>query len=118
MYGACVLFKEEPLTCCTILLAQDDGLSMGDMELILDSFKGQSLDFFGAMRSATYDNQIRDWIKEIVEDDINAEGANLQELSRRLINRCATVCPNPLQTCHPLVFFHFCPDLALSNFPL
>ncbi|CAL5221664.1 g3892 [Coccomyxa viridis] len=66
---------------------KDDGLSMGDMELILDSFKGQSLDFFGAMRSATYDNQIRDWIKEIVEDDINAEGANLQELSRRLINR-------------------------------
>ncbi len=70
---------------------QDDGLSMGDMELILDSFKGQSLDFFGAMRSATYDNQIRDWIKEIVKDDINAEGANLQELSRRLINRRATV---------------------------
>ena len=70
-------------------LAQDDGLSMADMELMLDSFKGQPLDFFGAMRSATYDNQIRDWIKEIVEDDIDADGANLQELTRRLINRRA-----------------------------
>ena len=68
---------------------QDDGLSMGDMETILDSFQGQSLDFFGALRSATYDNQIRSWIKGIVKGDIDADGANLQELSRRLINRCA-----------------------------
>ena len=82
-----------PSDVLLLLLEQDDGLSMGDMELILDSFKGQSLDFFGAMRSATYDNQIRDWIKEIVEDDINAEGANLQELSRRLINRRAAAQP-------------------------
>ena len=70
---------------------QDDGLSMGDMETILDSFQGQSLDFFGALRSATYDNQIRSWIKGIVKGDIDADGANLQELSRRLINRCAAV---------------------------
>ena len=62
---------------------------MADMGLILDSFRGQSLDFFGAMRSATYDNQIREWIESIVEGDIDADDANLKELSRRLINRCA-----------------------------
>lgn len=75
--------------CCCL---QDDGLSMGDMGVILDSFPGQSLDFFGALRSATYDNQIRAWIKEIIKGDIDADGAAMQELSRRLINRCARCC--------------------------
>ena len=98
-----------------LLSAQDDGLSMGDMELMLDSFKGQSLDFFGAMRSATYDNQIRDWIKDIVEDDISAEGANLQELSRRLINRCATVCPKRVTPAIRFSSLIPCSNLTSSN---
>ncbi|CAK0780317.1 hypothetical protein CVIRNUC_005010 [Coccomyxa viridis] len=66
---------------------KDDGLSTADMATVLDTFRGQSLDFFGALRSATYDNQIRSWIKEIVKGDIDADGAAMQELSRRLINR-------------------------------
>ena len=70
-----------------LLCLQDDGLSTADMATVLDTFQGQSLDFFGALRSATYDNQIRSWIKEIVKGDIDADGAAMQELSRRLINR-------------------------------
>ena len=69
------------------LCLQDDGLSTADMATVLNAFQGQSLDFFGALRSATYDNQIRSWIKEIVKGDIDADGAAMQELSRRLINR-------------------------------
>jgi hypothetical protein len=72
---------------------------MADMEIILDSFQGQSLDFFGALRSATYDNQIRGWIKDIVKGDIHIDGANLQELSRRLINRCAALIHYATFTC-------------------
>ena len=63
------------------------------MATVLDTFRGQSLDFFGALRSATYDNQIRSWIKEIVKGDINADGAAMQELSRRLINRSLSGIP-------------------------
>lgn len=44
--------------------------------------------FFGALRAATYDNQIRRWIREeVVKADITDEDANMRELSRRLINQ-------------------------------
>ena len=76
------------------LCLQDDGLSTADMATVLDTFRGQSLDFFGALRSATYDNQIRSWIKEIVKGDIDADGAAMQELSRRLINRLLSGIPS------------------------
>ena len=32
---------------------QDDGLSRADMEVLLDTFPSQPLDFYGALRSAT-----------------------------------------------------------------
>jgi hypothetical protein len=41
---------------------KDDGVSVGDMERLLSRFSRQSLDFFGALRATTYDNQIRSWI--------------------------------------------------------
>ena len=72
-------------------MPQDDGLTPGDMAALLDSFPGQPLDFYGALRSATYDGQIRAWIRdEVVGGDIAAEDSNMRELSRRLINRCDT----------------------------
>ena len=59
------------------------------MGALLDTFPGQPLDFYGALRSATYDGQIRAWIRdEVVQGDISAEDANMKELTRRLINRC------------------------------
>ena len=42
---------------------RDDGLSPRDMHALLDRFPAQPLDFFGALRAGTYDNQIRDWIE-------------------------------------------------------
>lgn len=63
-------------------------MSIEDMEVLIDSFPGQPLDFFGALRAATYDNQIRRWIKEdVVKTDVIDEDANMAELSRRLINK-------------------------------
>ena len=69
-------------------LVQDDGLSLGDMGVLIDSFGHQPLDFFGAMRASLYDNQIRRWIEtDIVGDSIGDEDANLAELSRRLVDK-------------------------------
>jgi hypothetical protein len=63
-------------------------LSVEDTTALLETFPGQSLDFFGALRAATYDNQIRRWIREeVVKADITDEDANMRELSRRLINQ-------------------------------
>ncbi|KAK9915318.1 hypothetical protein WJX75_007556 [Coccomyxa subellipsoidea] len=67
---------------------KEDGLSVEDTTALLETFPGQSLDFFGALRAATYDNQIRRWIREeVVKADITDEDANMRELSRRLINQ-------------------------------
>jgi hypothetical protein len=63
------------------------------MAALLDAFPGQPLDFYGALRSATYDGQIRAWIRdEVVRGDLSAEDANMTELSRRLINRRGPQC--------------------------
>lgn len=41
-------------------------------------------------RAGTYDKQIRRWIKDdVVQADWSAEDANLAELGRRLLNKCA-----------------------------
>ncbi|CAL8468936.1 g8477 [Coccomyxa elongata] len=67
---------------------KDDGVSMEDVGTLIDSFPGQPLDFFGALRAATYDNQIRQWIREeVVKADLTDDDANMRELSRRLINK-------------------------------
>ncbi len=65
-------------------------MSMDDMGVLLDTFAAQPLDFYGALRAATYDGQIRAWIRDdVVGGDLADEDANMAELSRRLINRCA-----------------------------
>ena len=64
-------------------------MSFEDMGALLDTFASQPLDFYGALRAATYDGQIRAWIRDdVVGADLADEDANMAELSRRLINRC------------------------------
>ena len=65
---------------------KDDGLEAKDMMTLLDRYgTEQSLDFYGALRAATYDNQIRNWIqKDVIDGSITDENENLKELGRRL----------------------------------
>lgn len=68
---------------------------MEDMAALIDTFQNQPLDFFGALRAATYDNQIREWItEEVVKGDIHSDDANMSELSRRLINKYVSYLPD------------------------
>lgn len=60
------------------------------METLLDAFPRQSLDFFGALRSATYDGQIREWIeRDVIATSLSNEDANLSDMSRRLVSQYA-----------------------------
>ena len=78
----------EDLTNIIWQMYKDDGLSMNDMVDLLKSFPDQSLDFFGAIRAATYDVQIRRWIKEdVIKGDISEENDNLKDLGRRLVRQ-------------------------------
>ena len=49
-------------------------------------------------RSALYDDQILSWIKtDLVKGELAAEDANMEELSRRLINRCLLLSSQQMQ---------------------
>lgn len=42
---------------------KDDNLDRGQIEILVDTFPNQSIDFFGALRSRVYDNAIREFIE-------------------------------------------------------
>lgn len=43
---------------------KDDNLTRGDVEYIVDTFPGQSIDFFGALRARVYDSAVREFIEQ------------------------------------------------------
>lgn len=55
---------------------KDDGITQQDIEMIVDTFPGQSIDFFGAIRSRVYDDAVRAFIA--------SEG--LEGLAKKLVN--------------------------------
>jgi len=55
---------------------REDGVSEKDVELLVDTFPGQSIDFFGALRARVYDDMVRDFIG----------GIGIENLSKRLVN--------------------------------
>jgi ribulose bisphosphate carboxylase small subunit len=53
-----------------------DGLSTPDVERLVETFSQQSLDFFGALRSQLYNNQVRDFINTVGLGQISAHVVN------------------------------------------
>lgn len=67
---------------------KDDGMVIEDMRKLIEAFPQQSLDFFGAIRAATYDGQIREWLKkDVVKGEIAEENENMKEIARRLVRK-------------------------------
>ena len=54
----------------------EDGLSQPDVEKLVDTFANQAIDFFGALRSRIYDEQIRNFIHDI----------GIERISSRVVN--------------------------------
>jgi hypothetical protein len=82
----------EDLTQILLQMYKDDGFNRNDMEVLLRAFPNQSLDFYGAIRSSTYDSQIREWIKnDVVMGEICDENENMKNLGVKLLNRDQTV---------------------------
>ncbi|KAG2437907.1 hypothetical protein HXX76_005523 [Chlamydomonas incerta] len=66
---------------------KDDGVSRRDVEALLDRFKAQPLDFYGALRASTYDDQIRNWIKtDVTGTEFIADEANLSSMAKTLLS--------------------------------
>lgn len=56
-----------------------DGLSRSDIERLVDTFPNQAVDFFSALRSRIYDEQIRQFIYEIGVEQISMRVVNSTE---------------------------------------
>mmetsp|Transcript_11353 Transcript_11353/g.34114 ORF Transcript_11353/g.34114 Transcript_11353/m.34114 type:complete len:454 (+) Transcript_11353:122-1483(+) len=67
--------REDRIGVCMGIF-QHDGVNRGEIEHIVDSFPGQSIDFFGAMRARVYDDKVRDFVKDI----------GIENLGKRLVN--------------------------------
>ncbi|XP_057474712.1 ribulose bisphosphate carboxylase/oxygenase activase, chloroplastic isoform X1 [Actinidia eriantha] len=57
---------------------EKDGMSSNEVEIIVNTFPNQALDFYGALRSRTYDRSISKWV-----DDIGG----VENLGNKLLNR-------------------------------
>jgi len=55
-------FEDRIGVACGIFKA--DGVAEKDVEVLVRTFDGQSIDFFGALRARVYDDKVRDWIAE------------------------------------------------------
>ncbi|WIA43881.1 hypothetical protein OEZ86_010292 [Tetradesmus obliquus] len=55
---------------------QEDKVSRGEVEVLVDTFPGQSIDFFGALRARVYDDKVREFIS----------GIGVENIGKRLIN--------------------------------
>jgi len=58
---------------------QHDGVDRHAVEHIVDTFPGQSIDFFGAMRARVYDDKVREWVKETGLESLGKSLVNVKE---------------------------------------
>jgi ribulose bisphosphate carboxylase small subunit len=57
----------------------EDGLSRNQIEQLVDAFPGQAIDFFSALRSRIYDEQIRQFIHQVGIDRVSSRVVNSAE---------------------------------------
>jgi len=54
-----------------------DGINEAEVATIVDSFPGQSIDFFGALRAKVYDAKVREWIGSVGIENLNKSLVNV-----------------------------------------
>ncbi|KAF3622277.1 Ribulose bisphosphate carboxylase/oxygenase activase 1, chloroplastic [Capsicum annuum] len=67
--------REDRIGVCTGIF-RTDNVPQEDIVKIVDSFPGQSIDFFGALRARVYDDEVRKWVL----------GTGLEQVGEKLLN--------------------------------
>ncbi|KAK8563761.1 hypothetical protein V6N13_006006 [Hibiscus sabdariffa] len=67
--------REDRIGVCSGIF-RTDNVPREDIIKLVDTFPGQSIDFFGALRARVYDDEVRKWISEI----------GVQNIGKRLVN--------------------------------
>ncbi|CAN1849876.1 Ribulose bisphosphate carboxylase/oxygenase activase 1, chloroplastic [Linum perenne] len=67
--------REDRIGVCSGIF-RTDNVPMDDIVRLVDTFPGQSIDFFGALRARVYDDEVRKWLN----------GIGVENVGRRLVN--------------------------------
>lgn len=70
--------REDRVGVCTGIF-QHDNVTQEEIESLVDTFPGQSIDFFGALRARVYDDKVRDFVKNIGIESIGQRLVNSRE---------------------------------------
>uniref|UniRef100_A0A0C9S111 Ribulose bisphosphate carboxylase/oxygenase activase, chloroplastic n=1 Tax=Wollemia nobilis TaxID=56998 RepID=A0A0C9S111_9CONI len=70
--------REDRIGVCKGIF-REDNVSDDAIVKLVDSFPGQSIDFFGALRARVYDDEVRKWIAEVGVETIGKKLVNSRE---------------------------------------
>lgn len=70
--------REDRIGVCTGIF-KSDNVAQSDIVKLVDTFPGQSIDFFGALRARVYDDEVRKWISGVGVDTIGKKLVNSKE---------------------------------------
>ncbi|KAL9673860.1 hypothetical protein QQ045_030122 [Rhodiola kirilowii] len=70
--------REDRIGVC-LGIFRTDNIAPDDVIKIVDTFPGQSIDFFGALRARVYDDEVRKWISGIGVNEIGKKLVNSKE---------------------------------------
>ncbi|XP_012088770.1 ribulose bisphosphate carboxylase/oxygenase activase, chloroplastic isoform X2 [Jatropha curcas] len=67
--------REDRIGVCSGIF-RTDGVAKDDIVKLVDTFPGQSIDFFGALRARVYDDEVRKWVS----------GVGIEGIGKKLVN--------------------------------
>ncbi|KAL5709500.1 AFG3 protein [Ranunculus cassubicifolius] len=70
--------REDRIGVCTGIFRADNVLEK-DVAKLVDTFPGQSIDFFGALRARVYDDEVRKWIASVGIEGIGKKLVNSKD---------------------------------------
>ncbi|OAY41355.1 ribulose bisphosphate carboxylase/oxygenase activase, chloroplastic [Manihot esculenta] len=70
--------REDRIGVCTGIFRTDD-VPKEDIVKLVDTFPGQSIDFFGAVRSRVYDDEVKKWIATVGVENVGKKLVNSLE---------------------------------------
>nr|APA29486.1 Rubisco activase small subunit [Phalaenopsis hybrid cultivar] len=70
--------REDRIGVCNGIF-RTDNVPKQDIVKLVDTFPGQSIDFFGALRARIYDDEVRKWIEEVGVDKVGKRLVNSRE---------------------------------------
>ncbi|KAJ7961387.1 Ribulose bisphosphate carboxylase/oxygenase activase [Quillaja saponaria] len=70
--------REDRIGVCSGIF-RTDNVPMEELVKLVDTFPGQSIDFFGALRARVYDDEVRKWVTSVGVENVGKKLVNSKE---------------------------------------